>query len=612
MPLTTSVASPQPQAVESRASKREQALVIVFAAVIFLGCFFSPPHLQDDVDAVQATIARNMIASGDWVTPHLNGVAYLEKPPLKYWAIAISYLIFGQHDWAARLPLMFSVIALCWVTMRFATWAYGKKEGFNAGLVLATCVGLFLFTRILIVEAMLTLGITIALWAMLRALDPEDIHPRRWAYISAIAMAFAVLLKGLIGVVFPVGIAVVYLLISRKFFSRETWRRLHPISGALIFLLIAAPWHVLATLRNPPYFAFTFQSIPGEYHGFFWYYFINEHVLRFLGRRYPHDYNTVPRFLFWALHLVWLFPWSVYLPAAAKLDYKPIDRAGRANLLALCWIGFVLPFFTFSTTQEYYSVPIYPALALLIGTAMVRETGWSRVANKVLTAVAATAAIVISVVLTKVWSLPAPGDISNALVQHPEMYTLSMGHMGDLTLASFAYLRLPLIVAGVAAVIGAVGTWIWRDSARKAILATAIMMAVFFHAARLALVVFDPYLGSKPLADALVQSPPGKLIEADAYYAFSSVIYYAKRDALLWNGRINNLQYGSYAPGAPKVFIDDDDLKTLWQRSDRYYLVIYGSSVPAAKKVLGAEALVLVKESGGKYLFTNHPVGNGS
>src|SRR4051794_22767227 len=205
MPVITSEPLQQPTTAAERAHKREQAMVLAFAAIIFLGCFFSPPHLQDDVDAVQATIARNMIVTGDWVTPQLDGVPYLEKPPLKYWAIATSFLIFGQHDWAARLPLMISVIALCWVTMSFATWAYGKREGFNAGLVLATCVGLFLFTRILIVEAMLTLGITIALWAMLRALDPEEIHSRRWATIAAVAMAFAVLLKGLIGIVFPIG-----------------------------------------------------------------------------------------------------------------------------------------------------------------------------------------------------------------------------------------------------------------------------------------------------------------------------------------------------------------------------------------------------------------------
>src|SRR3954469_15141713 len=193
-------------------------LVLVLAVLIYAPAIFSPPHLQDDVDAVQATIARNMLTSGDWVPPHLNRVAYMEKPPLKYWLIAISYLIFGVHDWAARLPLMISTIALCWLTMRFGTWAYGKREGINAGLILATCIGLFLFTRILIVEAMLTLAITLALWAMRRALDPNEAHPRRWAAVIPISMAFAVLLKGLIGVVFPVGIAVVSLFLTKQLF----------------------------------------------------------------------------------------------------------------------------------------------------------------------------------------------------------------------------------------------------------------------------------------------------------------------------------------------------------------------------------------------------------
>src|SRR3954469_1702998 len=589
-----------------------ESLVLLLAVVIYVPAIFSPPHLHDDVDAVQATIARNMLISGDWVTPHLNHVAYMEKPPLKYWLIAISYLIFGVHDWAARLPLILSTLALCWVTMRFGRWAYGEREGINAGLVLATCIGLFLFTRILIVEAMLTLVITLALWAMLRALDPDEPRPLRWATIIPISMALAVLLKGLIGIVFPLGIGLIYLFLTKQLFSRATWARLRPFSGALIFLIVAAPWHVLATLRNPPFFELTFRSAPGEYHGFFWFYFINEHVLRFLGKRYPNDYNTVPRVLFWGLHLVWLFPWSLYLPSIAKLDFRSADHASRVNLLALCWIGVIMVFFSLSTTQEYYSVPIYPALALLLGVAIAREGKWVTIGTRALTVIAGAAALIIGIIFAKVWTLPTPGDISNALVQHPEMYTLSMGHMGDLTLASFAYLRFPLMLAGIATVIGALGTWIWRRDIAKSSLAAALMMVIFFHAARVALVAFDPYLGSKPLADALQQSPPGQLIEADAYYAFSSVFYYADRDALLLNGRTNNLEYGSYAPGAPQVFINDERFKQLWEGNARCYLVIYGSSVPEIRKTLGESALYQVKESGGNYLFTNHPLTSGS
>src|SRR3982074_1774444 len=134
----------------------DQLIVLLFAAVIFLGCIISPPSLMDDVDAVQAEIARNMLQSGDWVTPHLDGIAYLEKSPLKYWLTAVSFAIFGVRDWAARIPLALSGVALCWVTMRFGVWAFGRKAGFYAGLTLATCVGLFLFTRFQIPDATLT------------------------------------------------------------------------------------------------------------------------------------------------------------------------------------------------------------------------------------------------------------------------------------------------------------------------------------------------------------------------------------------------------------------------------------------------------------------------
>src|SRR6185436_15128119 len=342
----------------------DEIIVVLFAAIIYLGCIVSPPSLMDDVDAIQAQIARHMLQSGDWVTARLDGVAYLEKSPLKYWMMAVSFAVFGVRDWAARIPLALSVIGLCWVTARFAAWAFGRKAGLYAGLILATCVGLFLFTRIQIPDAILTLTITIALWSFLRALEEDS----RWAYLMWASIGVGMLLKGLIAALFPGATGVLYLV-----FTRSDWRRLRPISGVALLLLIAAPWHVLATLRNPPYFDLTMHSEAGSYRGFFWFYFINEHVLRFLNLRYPRDYNTVPRVYFWAFHLLWLFPWSAYLPAAVGGEFRATDRAGRVRLLALCWVGFILVFFTFSTTQEYYSMPCYPALALLIGAGLARS-----------------------------------------------------------------------------------------------------------------------------------------------------------------------------------------------------------------------------------------------
>ena len=559
---------------------------------------------MDDVDAVQAQIARNMLQSGDWVTARLDGVAYLEKAPLKYWTIATSFAIFGVHDWSARLPMALFSILLCWITARFAAWAFGERAGLYAGLAITTCIGLFLFTRILIPDATLTLAIALAMWAFLRALDADEPRPRLWAAVMAASIAVGLLLKGLIAAVFPVGAGFVFLVATHRLFDRKTWHRLRPWSGLLIIVAIAAPWHILATIRNPPYFAFTMKSGPGQYHGFFWFYFINEHLLRFLNLRYPRDYNTVPRALFWLLHLVWLFPFSVFLPATFRLSYRPVDRAGRARLLAVCWIGFVLVFFTFSSTQEYYSMPCYPAFALLLGSAVETENRWVPVGRRILAGVAIAASIAIAVILAQVWNTPTPGDISQALTQHPEEYTLSLGHMGDLTLTSFAYLRTPLILAGIAFVVGATGLLALKH--RGALLSAALMMVIFYQAARQALIVFDPYLSSRPLANALLKAPTGTLIEDNAYYTFSSVFFYTNKRGLLWNGRKTNLEYGSYAPNAPDVFIDDGQFKTLWDSPQRCYLLIEGPRVNLAAAVVGRAELRTVMESGGKYLFTNH------
>ena len=581
-------------------------IVLFFAAAVYLGCILSPPSLMDDVDAVQAQIARNMVQSGDWVTARLDGVPYLEKPPLLYWMIAVSYKVFGVHDWSARIPVALSAIALCWVTAAFGLWAFGKRAGFYAGLCMSTCIGLFLFTRILLPDAMLTFSIALALWALLRALDEEERHPKAWAALMAASLAIGVLLKSLIGIVFPIGAAILYLLITRQLFAARTWKRLSPIRGLLIILLIAAPWHILGTIRNPPYFSFTMKSLPGEYHGFWWFFFINEQLLRFLNLRYPRDYDTVPRSLFWLFNLIWLFPWSVYLPAAFKLNYQPVDRAGRTRLMALCWIGFVMVFFTFSTTQEYYSMPIYPAMALLVGSAITLEDRVVRAGTRAVTVFCAIAAILILSTLVAVRHLPTPGDISQALSSNPSAYKLSLGHMEDLTLNSFAYLRLPLAVAAAAFVIGGISTL--RAGRKTAYLGIAIMMLVFFHAARLAMVTFDPYLSSRPLINALERSPRGELIIDHHYYWFSSVFFYTDRTALLLNGRFFNLIYGSYAPTSANPFIDDNQFKDLWGKPDRYYIFAKNEQLDQLASVVGRDQLITVSASGGKVLLTNRPL----
>jgi hypothetical protein len=178
-----------------------------------------------------------------------------------------------------------------------------------------------------------------------------------------------------------------------------------------------------------------------------------------------------------------------------------------------------------------------------------------------------------------------------------------MGHMGDLTLRSFAYLRGPLMMAGAAFLLGALGAFLLRG--RQRLLALAAMMVLFLNAARWAMVTFDPYLSSQPLAQVLKASPPGRVIIDNQYYTFSSIFFYAPvKSALLLNGRVNNLEYGSNEPGSPQVFITDADLPRVWRASGRHYLFIENPSIERVRPILGAD-LHLVRSIGGKTLYTN-------
>ena len=250
-------------------------------------------------------------------------------------------------------------------------------------------------------------------------------------------------------------------------------------------------------------------------------------------------------------------------------------------------------------------MPLYPAFALLLGSAMELENIWARTGTKVLGLISALCATATLTLFVLVWHKDAPGDISRALEQHPEAYTLSLGHMGDLTLQSFAYLKSPLLLASFAFLVGAVAAF--TLGSRKVFLAIACMMVLFFHAARNALVVFDPYLSSRPLAESLLRSQEGQLIINGQYYAFSSVFFYTNRNALLWNGRVNNLEYGSYAPGSPDVFINDEQFLAKWSGGLRCYVLSDGEGIKHLKALVAPPHLHLVAESGGKTLYSNLP-----
>jgi hypothetical protein len=566
--------------------------------------------LLDDADATHAEAAREMVASGDYVTLHVNGIRYLEKAPLPYWLAGLSDRVFGVSEFAARFPSVLAVLLSIALASTWAMRAFGRAAGIYAGLFVTTCVGFYLFTRIFIPEALLSLLIGASLYFFLTALETDQGRPWRW-YASYGSVALAVLTKGLIGVVF-VGLSVVgYLLLTGEW---RLWKEFRLASGLGLFLVIAAPWHILAGIQN---------------RGFFWFYFVNEHFLRFLGKRYPMDYNKLPASVYWSSQLVWLFPWSLYLPLVlrnARRGLWParnsracgsLNFAGRTRLLCWVWAGVVLGFFALSTNQEYYTFPAYlPVLILLAGALSAEEaerprSRWLLVPNIVYAAIGMVAG---GALIAGLWASrhrPFVSDIGTVLAErNVGNYTLSMSHFFDITTDSFAALRLPAVLAALALIEGSlVALWLrarGRNSAST--WATACAIAVFFVAAQLALIRFGPFLSSQQLAQVIARqaAPTDKvMIYGDQAYG-SSLLFYLRRRIYLVNGRTTSMWFGSQFPDAPAIFLDDTDLTRLWNGQDRLFLFVPPDQKARAEKAI-PQPWYIIARSSGKVVYSNRP-----
>ena len=586
------------------------ALIVVFVAV-YVGALFSPP-LLDDADSTHAEAAREMFVSGDYVTLHVNGVRYLEKAPLPYWLVAGSYQIFGVNEFATRLPMGLSVLFLGLLALVWAGTAFGEQAGIYSALFVYTAAGVFLFTRILIPDVLLSLLIAASLCFFLTALEIRN-SGWRW-YAGYICMALGVLTKGLIALSFPGGAAFVYLLWTGDW---RRWREFRLVTGLALFFLIATPWHILAGLRN---------TGGQNGHGFFWFYFVNEHFLRFLGKRYPRDYNKLPWALYWSLHLVWLFPWSLYFPSAvrAAIDARRHQpRASFANRTRLmCWIlaGLVLVFFAISTNQEYYTFPAYLPLLILLADGVARceseecesgrRRGWLRASAGILAAIGVAAGVTLIALLWMSRHLPFEPDIGSVLAKHNmETDTLSTSHMLDLSYESFAALRLPAILATISLLITFPASFLMRMQRRHyaATWTLAVGMTIFLVAAHIALGRFGPYLSSRELAQQIAaRARPDDRIMIYGDQAFgSSLVFYLHRPIDLVEGRTTSMWFGSTFPDAPNIYLSNADLQHDWAGPARVFLFV----PPHLKAKVDAllPTRYVFAEISGKCIYSNQP-----
>jgi len=586
-------------------------LIFLLWAVIYLPGLFRPA-LLDDTDSVHAEVAREMVTRGDWVTPYVNGLRYLEKPPVLFWGMAASFKLFGVTEWTARLPIALTVLALLWVTFSLGRRLFGIRAGFLSALILVTAFGMFMCSRVLMPDMLVPLWLILSFDCFLRTLEEEQ--PSRLAcWGLAVATALNVLTKGLIGVVFPAAILGLFLFLTGKL---KHLLRMRPVSSTLVFLAVAAPWHVLATLANPAL---------SPVRGFAWFYFINEHVLRFLGRRYPENYYNEPLVTFWGTVLLWMAPWSAFLlqglahvPRRFSEIRAGLDAQGRARLLFFLWAAVIVGFFSFTSRQDYYLAPALPALALLIGDWLAREEApegealrrsgrWSSAG---LFATGA-AGFLAAMFLAYHSSPPAPGsDIAELLSRHPETIPFMFGRVFDLNLAVIGIFRVPLVATGIALLLGTGLNWMWRRGAPAAgNWALAAMMLVILYSTQQAMVIFEPIITSKPLALAIRSAyRPGDEIVINAEYdKGSSVNFYTGIQAHVLNNNTAILWYGSLFPDAPPVHVDHVWLAQHWKGPERVFLWTEKRYRGRALLGIPRQQVWEFASSGDKVILTNRP-----
>jgi len=585
------------------------ATIFLLWIAIYFASIFSPA-LLDDVDTIHAEAAREIVLRHDWVTLYTNGIRYLEKAPFMYWATAASYKIFGMSEWSTRLPLMLGVLALLFATYVLGKMAYGERGGLYSAVVLSTCLGPYIFTRFQIPD--ITVGLWMALSAIffLRSLQQEQ--PSRWVcWGFAATCALNVLTKSLIGLVFPFGAIFLYLLITRNL---RHILKLRLLSSTLVFLAIAAPWHVLAAIRNP-----TLVTSAGTVKGFLWFYFVNEQFLRYLGKRVPPGYDTVPLLIFWALTILWLAPWMVFLPQSLR-DVPWRFRQWRermpptqqTTLFFGIWAVVIVGFFTFSTRQEYYTIPAVPALALLVGGWLVKESTApeaearaSKISCWVLFAIVAVGSV-IGVAMLLSSKPAAPGvDLADLLDKNPQDYDFSLGHFLDLTPEALGRFRPQLIGAILSLFVGT-GLNLWLRYKRKpeyGNIMLAGMMVALLACVHSAFVIFSPILSSKQLAVEIHKySTQGDVVVIDGqYHQASTLNFYLEARVRILHEPSGNLWYGAKFPDAPHVFETPESLAQLWDSPTTVFLWTDQDN----PKELTSLSHFLLARIGGKSIYTN-------
>jgi dolichyl-phosphate-mannose-protein mannosyltransferase len=566
----------------SASARRDQLLVLLAVSVPFLFVRLGFPLFDPD-EGLYASIAREMLERGDWVMPHINGLPYLEKPPLYFWLTASTFGLFGYSEWAVRLWSALSALGAVLLTWRIGLHLYGSRAGLLAGLALATVVGNALYVRKASTDQLFVCCLALAMYGFLSDVERPGRGSTRflWFYAGA---ALAVLAKGFIGLLFPALIAGIALAWTR----RLTWRDLNLVRGTAVFVLIAAPWHILAARRSPTLFEF---------------YVLDNHLLRFLdARRFVEDDVPISTLGFLVASFLWAFPWGVFALARSEPDSTPIAR--WRPVIAI-WALVIVGFFAISRFKhEYYALPAFPALALLVGAAWAsgRDIGrWLGIGFLGCSAVG-------------VWALwlgagLTPAQVMAGLARLNVYYRILHDQGAPFPFASPRPFSRLLLGLGLTLLAGwTVATLCWlsgrpRGAFGSLVVVAGVITGLIFNL----LDVVEPHHSAKAVSQAIVaRAATADVIVYEGSLEYSPALpFYTGRRVLLVNGAVGYFSFASKLPEANGVFIDTQELIRLWEGTRRVFLVVRrprGQSVVAALPAVGVHEL---GQYGSRWLYSN-------
>ncbi len=545
---------------------RRLSICALAAALLYLPGLGRPALWEPD-EGRYAEIGREMLVSGDYVTPRNDWVRYFEKPPLMYWATALSMAALGKSEFAARLPVALFSIGQVVVTAALAEAMFGAAAGLWAAACLATSPLFFGFARFLTLDPALAFFITAALaafWAWARRAD-RDAAPAGWLLVAALALALGTLTKGPVAVALSGAIALAFVLTQRRtpLLGRVPW-----FLCAAVFIVVTAPWFFLVARRNP------------EFLGFF---FVHEHLQRYLQST---EHNWGPWF-FIPIVIGGAWPWIFFVPGAFMRRDRGRDAAERSALAFLViWFVAVFVFFSISRSKlGSYILPAMPPLAILAGLGI---SGISDLAastrRRIFTIYAVISNMVAAGVTVVVFTTGARRGLP-----------ISLGH--DAIALSFALAA------------GSLAAWFLSRSANAPGPAAAIAMSIVFALVLMLKAQLDaePLNSYRELARAVVPALRSGCVLASYRHHVQALPFYTEsREALVaYRGEIAPM---AATPDAAASFIADDEaLARLWSSQSCVVVIVNRLDLPALQARL-SPALKVIGSEGKKLAISNRPV----